>query len=189
VKAFQSQDNQIKQSGSLVNVGNFLPKKNQSFIVDILSILLSKGVKSNLTFVGDGITRQEVEARAKEQKLEELVVFKGKTDDVKAILLDNSIYVHSAHYEPFGLVLLEAMAAGLPVVSLDGLGNRDIIQDGINGFLIDQGDENRFVKCIINLINDLELYQKIQQEGYKTAYKYDIQPYVDQLLELYKSKS
>lgn len=189
VEAFKSSVNQIKHTGNLVNVGNFIPKKNQSFLIDVLSKLISHGSEAHLTLVGDGVTKFQVEAKAREQKVESHTDFKGKTDDVKAVLLENSIYVHSALYEPFGLVLLEAMAAGLPVVSLDGKGNRDVIQDGINGFLVEQGDLNRFVQCIIDLLTDSELYNKFQQEGYKTALKHDIKPYVDQLLELYKSKS
>jgi glycosyltransferase involved in cell wall biosynthesis len=185
VEFFKVDRNENAIAHRLINVGNFIPKKNQTFLVDVIEQAKSKGLDLKLTLVGDGVTRSVIHDKVTELGLSEWVDFKGKSDDIKALLEKNSVYVHSAIYEPFGLVLLEAMAAGLPVVSLDGKGNKDLIHEGENGFLVDQGDQQRFVQCIIDLINDPTLYKRIQAEGYKTAEKHDIRPYVDRLLELY----
>jgi glycosyltransferase involved in cell wall biosynthesis len=188
VEAFKADRKDFNSNHHLINVGNFISKKNQAFLIDVVSGMRDKGIYVPLTLLGDGITKRETEGKVKKQGLSDQIIFKGKTDDVKSELLHSTIYVHSALYEPFGLVLVEAMASGLPVVSLDGVGNRDLIRDGENGFLVDQGDQARFVQCIINLMSDSQLYQKFQKAGYQTAKQYDIHPYVDRLLDLYKLK-
>lgn len=169
----------------LINIGNFIPKKNQQFLIDIAVSLFQQNVNFHLTFVGDGEMRKSVEEKAKNNGINHLVTFLGSIDDVEKVLFENEIYVHSALYEPFGLVIIEAMAVGLPVVSLDGKGNRDIIQNGENGYLVPQGATTQFVDRIIELATSQENYSRIQQNGFETAKKYDIVPYCDRLLNIY----
>lgn len=171
----------------LVNIGNFIAKKNQQFLIDIAVSLFRKNINFHLTFVGDGEMRKSVEEKAKKNGIDHFVSFMGSIDDVEKVLFGNEIYVHSALYEPFGLVIIEAMAVGLPVVSLDGKGNRDIIQNGENGYLVPQEDTNQFVDRIIALAENPENYARIQQNGFETAKKYDIVPYCNRLLEIYNN--
>ena len=87
--------------------------------------------------------------------------------------------------EGFGLVLLEAMAAGLPIVSLDGRGNRGLIKDGENGFFIIEENAGLFVDKILLLANDEPLYRQMSAQAVEFARGYDIKNYVDRLLALY----
>jgi glycosyltransferase involved in cell wall biosynthesis len=188
VEAFKIDRKESNEVHRLINVGNFISKKNQSFLIDVIEEFKSKEHNLKLTLVGDGTTRGPIENKTSKLGLNDFIDFIGKTDDVKSELQKNTIYVHSALYEPFGLVLLEAMAAGLPVVSLDGKGNRDLIEDGQNGFIVNQGDHERFVHCILQLIEDPSLYERLQTEGFKTAQQHDIHPYVDRLLSIYSKE-
>jgi len=78
------------------------------------------------------------------------------------------------------------MAAGLPVVTLDGKGNRDIIEQGKNGFMIYKQSAELFADKIIELIKNKELYQSMSAYAVEFAKKYDIKEYVDKLIDLYK---
>jgi glycosyltransferase involved in cell wall biosynthesis len=169
----------------LINVGNFLENKNQKFLLEVIYLLRQKNKNYLITFVGDGETRKTVEEKARVLEIAHLVKFIGRTDNIQSVLNEHSIYVHSAFSEAFGLVLLEAMAVGLPVVSLDGKGNRDLIHNDVNGYLIPQGDVNQFVDRIIDLTNNPSCFSRIQQNGFETAKKYDIVPYCDRLIEIY----
>lgn len=169
----------------LVNVGNLIPNKNQQFLLDVTYMLTSKNYNVSLSFVGDGETRTLLEEKAKSLGINQLVTFLGRTDNITSVLYKHAIYVHSAMSEAFGLVILEAMAVGLPVVSLDGKGNRDLIQNSENGYLVAQGNVAQFVERILELANSPENYYRIQQNGFETAKNYDIVPYCDRLLEIY----
>ena len=168
----------------LINVGNFVPVKNQEFLIHCLKQL--KEGDALLRLIGDGVIRKEVQEVVTMLELNKSVQFLGTPDNISIELAESDIYVHASRSEAFGLVLLEAMAAGLPVVSLDGKGNRDLIQDGINGFIVDQNDIETFVQRVKDLIKDKQLYNRIALNGQESAKKYDIRNYAHQLIQIYQ---
>ena len=107
-------------------------------------------------------------------------------DNVEDYLKEANIYVHPATYEPFGLVIIEAMAAGLPVICLNGKGNRDIIIDDYNGFMFDEENAELFANKIISLyINQIQ-YTMISENAVKYAAEFKIENHVDKLIKLYE---
>jgi glycosyltransferase involved in cell wall biosynthesis len=182
------QNNNVKKSIKLrlINVGSFAPKKNQTFLVDILLELKNRGIQCELFLLGEGEELQKVKEKAFINGLNNEIHFLGNVNDVEEQLWKSHLYIHSAYYEPFGLVLLEAMAAGLPIVSLDGKGNRDFIENGMNGYILENEDPKLFSDIIINLIQNKELYGKIAEKGKVTAQKYDIKNYTTKLINIYK---
>ena len=79
------------------------------------------------------------------------------------------------------------MAAGLPVISLDGKGNRDIINNNVNGIIIKDENVDLFANNIIALFENNKLYKKFVDNGHIAAKKYDIKNYTDVLLNNYFS--
>jgi glycosyltransferase involved in cell wall biosynthesis len=169
---------------NLINIGSFVPKKNQAFLLDIIIELNKKGIQISCAFLGDGSLRTEVQNRSIELGIPNQCNFLGNVENVEEYLWQSDVYVHTATYEPLGLVLLEAMAAGLPVVSLDGGGNRDLIIDGKNGFLIEKQDPNEFANRI------LEVSQNKEMSNFNAACaeQFDIESYCEKLVEIYKSQ-
>ena len=176
----------VKQKIRLVNIGSFVKKKNQMFLVDVANELNNKNVNFEILFLGDGPLIQDVKAYAENLNLNKRIVFKGKVEKVEDYLDDSDLYLHSATYEPLGLVLLEAMAAGLPVITLDGKGNRDLIEEGKNGYMIYDQDPEKFAQKIIYLIENKDKYAEISNYCKEYAKQYDIKEYVNKLLVLYK---
>ncbi len=177
----------MKSKISLINTGSFVDKKNQAFLIDVVNELKNRKIDFELHLLGDGVNKAILMNKVKYLDIEKAVYLHGNVQNVEEYLWQSDIYVHSATYEPLGLVLLEAMAAGLPVVCLDGGGNRDIIEEGKNGFMIDQQDPVLFADKIIELINNKELYAKMSLYAQEFAKKYDIKDYVDKLLKLYSA--
>jgi glycosyltransferase involved in cell wall biosynthesis len=169
---------------NLINIGSFVSKKNQTFLLDILLELRKRRVQAKCLFLGDGPLKTEVQNRAKELGIPTQCQFFGNVENVEEHLWQSEVYVHTATYEPLGLVLLEAMAAALPVVSLDGGGNRDLMINGKNGFLIEKQDPKEFADRI------LEVYQNKKMSNFNTAYavQFDIKSYCEKLVEIYKSQ-
>lgn len=171
----------------LINIGSFVNKKNQKFALDILSELKMLGIDFEMVFLGDGPTLNDNIEYSKKLRISNHVKFLGNVRNVRAFLKSSNIFLHTATYEPFGLVILEAMAAGLPVVTLNGNGNKDFITHNTNGFIFDKQNPLIFAKQIINVFNTSKLYTKISKNGIETAKKYDIKNYVSKLIELYTS--
>ena len=174
----------------LINIGSFVKKKNQSFAVHILKNLIDKGCSASLSFLGDGELKKDVERLCMSLGVKNYINFHGNVKNVREHLSESNIYLHTATYEPFGLVILEAMAAGLPVITLDGRGNKDFIEHKINGFIYDNQDEELFANTIIEIFSKKELYERVSKNGQEMAKRYDINNYTKKLMKLYKeSKS
>ena len=155
--------------------------------MDVIEILIKGGHNFHLTLIGDGPNRVKLTKMTKDRNLETFVDFCGESDYIEQFIWESDLYVHSALYEPFGLVLIEAMAGGLPVISLDGGGNRDIVVNGHNGYLLKGQDPEIFASAIINTISDAAQYRQMSANAVEFAKQYDIKPYVDRLLEIYRS--
>jgi glycosyltransferase involved in cell wall biosynthesis len=172
----------------LINVGSFQPKKNQAFIVDVAKELRSRDLEFEIHLLGDGVTRPAVESSVRRSGLEDRVLLHGNVHGVEQWMRGSHVYVHTAWYEPFGLVLLEAMAAGLPCVILDGKGNRDLIEDGRNGFLLERADAPAFADRIAELVADRERYRAISTYAQAFARNYDIDASADRLVDFYRAR-
>jgi glycosyltransferase involved in cell wall biosynthesis len=172
----------------LINVGSFQEKKNQIFIVDIARELLHRGLDFEIALLGDGANRVRVQAAVEAAGLDGRVIFAGNVHQVESWMRESHIYVHTAKYEPFGLVFLEAMAAGLPCVTLDGMGNRDLIEEGQNGFLLERENAPAFADRIVELAKDRERYREMSAYAQTFAKRYDIGLATDRLIEFYHAR-
>ena len=170
----------------LINVSSFLDKKNQVFALEIVKKLVMMKYEVTIDFLGDGPYLKTCRELAKKLAITKNVNFLGNINDVKKYYEKANIYLHTAKYEPFGLVLLEAMAAGLPVISLDGRGNRDFINHNKNGFIFKTQNADVFTKQILKLVNNKKLYDDITKNGQETARIFDIKNYIKNLLKIYK---
>ncbi len=169
----------------LICIGSFVPKKNQLFLLDVILILVNKGLDVHLTLIGDGPLRNILEDKIEALSLHSYVTLVGNTEQVEFYLSKSTIYVHAATYEPFGLVLLEAMASGLPVVCVDGKGNRDLIKEGSNGFMLKRIDPSEMAEKIIKLSSDIMMYESISDNAVAFASQFDLVKYTDRLVDLY----
>jgi glycosyltransferase involved in cell wall biosynthesis len=181
--------NHPRQTDSIrmVNVGSFVPKKNQLFLIEVIKELVKRGRDDvKLVMLGDGPLLKEVKKETSAAGMENHIECKGNVEAVENYLKEANLYIHSATYEPFGLVLMEAMAAGLPVISLDGRGNRDIMNEYEEEFLIKKPDASEFATKIIRLFSDSNLYNRLSRESVRLSKKYDISDYIHHLIKLYQ---
>ena len=171
-----------------VSVGSLVNKKNQAFLIPIVSYLKTKGYDCKIDVLGDGQNKKSLQSKIDSNNLKEKIILHGNVKNVEEFMRNAEFYIHTATYEPFGLVLLEAMASGLPVISLDGKGNRDIIEHKKNGFIFQEQSAEEFGNTLIELKENKNKYMKFVIEGYETAKKNDIKNYINKLLVLYKER-
>jgi glycosyltransferase involved in cell wall biosynthesis len=186
-----TKENNNRQPGltevRLIYVARFAVYKNHRFLVEIVKELKDRGCPVKLDFLGNGELMESVKELVNKYQLQDEINFAGVVDDVGAYLNKANIYVHPAYYEPFGLVIIEAMAAGLPVICLDGKGNRDLIEQGKNGYMFYQQDPKLFADNIVEVLSDPKRYQQLSDYAVQYASKFDMKLHVDNLLKYYKS--
>ena len=171
---------------NLINVGRFTKNKNQAFLIKVVSFLVKRQFNVELTLLGKGMEMERVKSLSVNEGLESRIQFIGTVDNVQDYLKESDVYVHSAIHEPFGLVLLEAMAAGLPVISIDGKGNRDVVFNDHNGYIISNENVEEFGEKIISLVNDKEKYKNLCSNATLFAEKFDIKHYCEKLIKVYE---
>jgi glycosyltransferase involved in cell wall biosynthesis len=121
-----------------------------------------------LIFVGDGTRRRELELEAKRLSVEDKVVFTGKRNDMRRMYAAMDIFtLPSTCDEAFGMVLIEAMAMGKPVVATTVGGIPEIIENEVNGLLIPPGGVTALANAISRYVDDRELARKLAAEGRK----------------------
>ena len=176
---------QVNTKLNLINIGSLTKLKNQVFLIEVANYLNEIHIDFELFILGEGVLRKSLEEKINEYKLADKVRLVGNVDDVNIYLQKSSIYLHTSTSESFGLTTLEAMAAGLPVVTLDAGGNKDLIVEGKNGFLLKKEDIKTFTDKILEIHQNPDKHQQMSNFAKDFAKQYDIVEYVDKLTQLY----
>ncbi len=113
--------------------------------------------------------RAHLERLARELDIETRVHFTGWLDDVADFLPALDIFVSASRVEPFGLVMVEAMACGLPVVATATGGAREIVEDGVTGKLVSVGDAERMAEAILSLLREEDERRRMGALGKERA--------------------
>lgn len=157
---------------NLLYVGKISYRKNIVDLIRIFKQLINVDQEFKLYILGSGEQEymRKVHASIAKYKLNDKVyMYPYSTDDALNDLYGKcGIFVLTSLVEGFGLVVLEAMTKGLPVVAYDNLGVRDII-DGTNGYLIRPFDYQNFVNKILYLYNNSKIYRKMSLKAQKTV--------------------
>ena len=113
--------------------------------------------------VGDGPLRQTLENLSRELQVK--IVFLGDRQDLPALLTTFDVFVFTSKWEPFGIIILETLASGVPVVGFKIPGMQAIIEKGGGAVLVDNRDHKRTAQEVISLLNDPQKYDLLVKEG------------------------
>ena len=141
----------------LVNVGTFEPRKNQSFILDILAAAKDRGHSLTATFIGDGPTRGEIESKARRLGLTDRVRFLGYIPNAAEKMQAHRAYIHAARMENFPFALVEAMARGLPIFAAPVGGVPEVFQDGVEGQYLSLDSPHESAARILKILRNPSL--------------------------------
>ncbi len=146
----------------VIAVGRLVYPKNFQSLIKAWIHIAQQHPDWKLEIWGEGVQRKELEDLIAKLKLKNHVFLKGYTYDIQSKLLNASLFVLSSIFEGFGLVIVEAMGCGLPVVSYNcPCGPKDIITDGQDGFLVQENNEFELANKIKLLIENKELRKQM----------------------------
>ena len=169
----------------LIAVGKLNYNKNQQFLVRVIAELNKKGIEADLTLLGSGAEEPKLKNLASELGIAERIHYPGTVDNPEEFLNKADVLVHASHYEAFGLVLLEAMACGKPVVCFNDGGPAEVAVDGLNGFVIKRDDLEGFAHAVEKLAKNEDLYSELSKNALEFSQKYGLEQYAEKVLALY----
>jgi N-acetyl-alpha-D-glucosaminyl L-malate synthase BshA len=168
----------------VLHASNFRKLKRVTDVVRIFAEI-NKKVPSKLLFVGDGPERPVAESLARELGIYDETRFVGRQEQIEEVLAISDLFILPSDYESFGLAALEAMAAGVPVISSNAGGLPEVNIDGETGYLADVGDVETMSRRAIELLSDEHKLQKFKTKAAAHARLYDIETIVPRYEALY----
>lgn len=169
----------------LAHASNFRKVKRVNDIIHIFNNI-NKEVPSKLLMVGDGPDRPGAEELCRELGICDDVRFLGKQQEMEEILAISDLFILTSEYESFGLSALEAMAAGVPVLSSNAGGIPEINIHGETGYMANIGDVKELSRLGIELLKNEDQLQLFKQKAKEQAAKFDIHHIVPLYEELYE---
>lgn len=140
----------------ILNVGSFNGSKNQKTLIEVFNRLVKRGVKNwQLHFIGSGVNLQRCKKLTADLGLAPFVMFHGQVKNVETILASSEVFAFVSESEGFPNALAEALAFGCASIAFDCIaGPADLIEDGVNGFLIPMNEIDLYEERLFTLLGD-----------------------------------
>lgn len=170
----------------VIAVGRYCYQKGLDRLIDAWDIVCRSVDDWELHLVGDGEDRVGLQTQIDRLGLADKVVLGRAETDMKLVYASASIMALSSRYEGLPMVLLEAQAAGLPIVSYEcKCGPKDVITDGGDGYLVEEGNVAQLAEKLLELINDEELRRRMGAEAYRNSVRFSEERVMAQWVELF----
>jgi N-acetyl-alpha-D-glucosaminyl L-malate synthase BshA len=147
---------------------------------------VQKEVDAILLMIGDGPEKEKSRQQAAELGILDRVKYLGKTSEIERILCMSDLFLLPSEKESFGLSALEAMAAGVPVISSNTGGLPEVNIDGQTGYTADVGDVTSMARSAIHLLNNEELFAEFCKNAKLQANRFSLERIGPKYLKLYE---
>jgi glycosyltransferase involved in cell wall biosynthesis len=186
LKIGSSPDKYIKPQILFIGGGN-MQRKGFTVLVEAASIVLKKIPNIQFLIIGRDINTKKIMCLCKEKGVQDRFQFLGWVphNELVKYYKRASIFVMPSLIEAFGVVFLEAMASGTPVIGSNVGGTKELIKDGENGFLVAPGDSNDLAKKILIILQNEKIRNKFIISGKETVSKFTVTKMVTDTYEIY----
>jgi glycosyltransferase EpsD len=181
--------NKMIKTNKLTLIGGLWENKGHILAFQTIYELKKRGLKVKLYCLGEGIERKKLEKFIFDHNLINEVKLLGNQDYPESFLQSSFCCFSTSKSEAFGLTIIEAMACGLPVVSTDGKGNRDLIHEGENGFMVLERDPKLLADKIEILLKNELLRLEMGEKAAVFAQEFGIEEYLKKLVAVYIENS
>lgn len=174
------------EAKKVVAVGRLNHQKGFDRLIYAWSIVDNVVSGWKLQIVGDGELREQLQNNIRELGLSNQINIGRAEKDMMSVYKDASILAMSSRYEGLPMVLLEAQAAGLPIVSFDcKCGPKDVIENGVDGFLVEDGDIEQLAQKLVVLMQDANLRKQMGSAAYAHSERYSEERIMKQWTDLF----
>ncbi len=173
---------------TMISVAMMTGLKGQDKIIRVLKKVIETKPDVCLILVGDGVKKNELKELAKKKGVYSDIKFLGRRNDVPDLLKSSDLFIHLPEYETFGMVVMEAMASGLPVIASKTGGIPEIVKNGWSGMLVDNSDIDDVADKVINLIEDQDKRVKFKNNSLQIILEhFQIEKTINNLEDIYSS--
>ena len=175
-----------KDEFMLIYPADLVTGKNQEMIFKAVKILKDKIPTIKLLLPGHQKMITEYKQMVKDMGIENHVEFMGYRRDIAKLVAMCDVSVSASRREGLPVNLIEASAIGKPIVATRVRGNSDIVEDGVNGFLVELDDYEKMAEKLLKIYSDPQLAKKMGEEAVRLSKKYSIEEVNKSLAEVYK---
>ncbi len=168
------------------NIAALAPHKSHADLLDAAAIVLKRHERVRFLIVGDGELRADLDARARRLGIDRDVTFTGFRTDALDLLGIFDCFVMSSYLEGLGTSIMDAQAAGIPVVATRTGGIPEIVKDGETGLLVPPRDPSRLAGAIVRMLDDRKLREACVRAARRQAEGYDYHNTVYKTLDVYR---
>lgn len=186
-KGFLREKTGIKNGKILLYVGRLGKEKSVDFLLKVLKIIHEEDQAVNLVIVGDGPEKDNLKKLAEELNIAKKIFFTGliNTIEMNKVYADADIFVFASQTETQGMVILEALVSGLPVVAVKDAVYDGVIQNKINGALVDN-DPRKFAATCLRILNNESYRKELSENAVKSMRNFSLSASAKSLEKLYE---
>ncbi|MFA7044022.1 MAG: glycosyltransferase family 4 protein [Bacteroidales bacterium] len=184
---FPQQESNCKGK-QIISVGRLYAEKGYDRLIEAWEIVAPKYPDWKINIYGNGELRGYLTELINKKGLSDSLILKDPVNNIIDKYVESSFYVMSSRFEGFGMVLIEAMACGLPVISFDcPMGPSNIINNNEDGFLVKDGDIQQFAEKICYLIDHEGIRIQMGQKARENVKRYNQETIMQKWIELFQS--
>ena len=178
----------LLENKRVIAVGRYTYQKGFERLVDAWHLLASRFPDWKLDIIGDGEERPLLEQRIRSYGLERQVTLTRPTQEIGKVYMEASILASSSRYEGLPMVLLEAQAFGLPIVAFQcKCGPKDIVSNGMNGYLVPEGDIADMTRRLETLMKDVTLRKRMGLKAKESASRFNEEAIMEKWMNTFQT--
>ncbi len=159
--------------------------KNQIMIVRAMKEIVRKHCDVKMLLIGDGVLQEELRLEIKKNLLQNNVLLVGYRTDISMFLKISNLYIATSQREGLPVNILEAICAGLPIVVTNSRGQRELIKDGMNGYLVRNNDEKDLAQKIDNVYSDFKIRNHFKAHARDVLSPYLMENVFEEMKKIY----
>lgn len=180
---FKQTTNVLKEK-RLINIGRLYEQKNQRMLIEAFSIVKKEFPEYELVIFGEGPLKEDLQNYINEKGLNDSVTLMGKTTTITDELQASEIFCLSSDYEGMSNAMIEAVCLGIPVVTTDISGAKDIITNGENGYVVNVNDALEFANAISKILSNEDMKKQMGKNNLAKAEIFRTDTIVDSWIEI-----
>lgn len=158
----------------IISVGRLSPQKDFLSLIKAFALISRQFPTYSLVIYGEGPQRQELEKQIEDLNLKDKVKLPGRNNEIYKKLSKSKLFIQTSKFEGMSNAVIEAVCAGLPIVTTAVSGARQLVKEGINGYIVSVGDVDEIVRKVVRLISDNNLLTEFSLASYSMRDMYRI---------------